>query len=219
MQRGRKKYHSFNPRLRVGGDLRRLERPLSQPVSIHASAWEATAGILRLSHQGFSFNPRLRVGGDIFLARSLRRRRCFNPRLRVGGDLPSVSLPDFPLMFQSTPPRGRRGGSSQRNILPRRFNPRLRVGGERSTLRQFPDAPSFNPRLRVGGDGTAEDFGDFVDMFQSTPPRGRRPCARRQPVPIWRFNPRLRVGGDVIPLDIAPRRRRFQSTPPRGRRL
>ena len=54
----------FNPRLRVGGDLR-----LSPSLRPRAS-----------------FNPRLRVGGDVADLREVAGEGGFNPRLRVGGD-------------------------------------------------------------------------------------------------------------------------------------
>ena len=43
-------------------------RPSSRQVSIHASAREATAGILRRAAKRGSFNPRLRTGGDVWAA-------------------------------------------------------------------------------------------------------------------------------------------------------
>ena len=62
-------------------------------VSIHASAWEATAAALI----------------------DLWRRRSFNPRLRVGGDARCSGVHCPLKMFQSTPPRGRRRQGSIRS--------------------------------------------------------------------------------------------------------
>ena len=36
----------------------------------------------------------------------------------------------------------------------------------------------------------------YRSVFQSTPPRGRRPRLTQPPIPDLRFNPRLREGGD-----------------------
>ena len=86
-----------------------LSASSSAVVSIHASAWEAT----------YAADPHLAV------------RSSFNPRLRVGGDLFPLTVASVALVFQSTPPRGRRR-ESRRSCDPwyRRFNPRLRVGGD-----------------------------------------------------------------------------------------
>ena len=59
------------------------EQPL---VSIHASAWEATSAARGFCPSAFCFNPRLRVGGDQITKSSLFHHLSFNPRLRVGGD-------------------------------------------------------------------------------------------------------------------------------------
>ena len=163
----------------------------------------------------------------------------FNPRLREGGD--SVLIKWFFSIIY--------------------FNPRLREGGDRIFIYCMVPFFNFNPRLREGGDGelTAEDqkhmisihasekeatsmsaVGATARLFQSTPPRRRRPlffldyiaCGKFQSTP-----PRRRrqlavsviVGGNIF-QSTPPRRRRhrlsldplfevqFQSTPPRRRR-
>ena len=56
---------SFNPHLRVGGDLERVVAVCQpQQVSIHTSAWEVTEGTKIATSQFKGFNPHLRVGGD-----------------------------------------------------------------------------------------------------------------------------------------------------------
>ncbi len=55
----------FNPRPRVGGDIRRGRNPRASGC----------------------FNPRPRVGGDLKPIGQTARNACFNPRPRVGGDL------------------------------------------------------------------------------------------------------------------------------------
>ena len=100
--------------------------------------------------------------------------------------------------FQSTPPRGRRPQIQHRRYRMHYFNPRLREGGDifkRHRLGQF---RYFNPRLREGGDRLEQlayiqrvisihasareatlsfGFPPFALLFQSTPPRGRRPSS------------------------------------------
>ena len=145
--------------------------------------------------------------------------------------------------FQSTPPRGRRLGVCQLARRSTRFNPRLRAGGDHRRFEVELGEPCFNPRLRAGGDellrrsllptdlvsihasareATWPGIGTrrrISTLFQSTPPRGRRPNRRRhQGPPPTSFNPRLRAGGEAADLRAAAAESWFQSTPPRGRR-
>jgi len=76
---------SFNPRLRVGGDLRRPMR----------------------RRTGTGFNPRLRVGGDLLAGARARAFPSFNPRLRVGGDVACAASAPISCSFN---PRLRVGG-------------------------------------------------------------------------------------------------------------
>jgi len=150
-------FYCFNPRLHAGGDWRYVELHRYQSlVSIHASTREATL----LS---------------AFLLMSLA---CFNPRLHAGGDLPDdwqINVSD--LLFQSTPPRGRRPTEARWTYSRYlRFNPRLHAGGDLA----IPSASCaslscFNPRLHAGG-----DYWQFVPLMP--------PCG---------FNPRLHAGGDT----------------------
>ena len=155
-------------------------RPCRRRVSIHASAREATrrraTGHLRRER----FNPRLRAGGDPSRPSPRATRTSFNPRLRAGGDAVRT--------WWVTRGEG--------------FNPRLRAGGDRrSRSGSARERRCFNPRLRAGGDdliGSVRGHGVEVSIhasareatcsraglpsapsrFQSTPPRGRRPCFR-----------------------------------------
>ena len=57
----------FNPRPRVGGDVRVLPvLVLPRIVSIHAPAWGATSVTWLLPSMYRCFNPRPRVGGDCY---------------------------------------------------------------------------------------------------------------------------------------------------------
>ena len=146
------------------------------PVSIHASAREATMRTLSIAGCALSFNPRLRTGGDLFPARASAARngvsihasareatppgeaglalfRCFNPRLRTGGDFARVLYCGGRCRFQSTPPHGRRraspaspGGTAQVSIHASAREATPPAASPGWRLR------SFNPRLRTGGD-------------------------------------------------------------------
>ena len=89
------------------------------------------------------------------------------------------------------------------------FNPRLREGGDlRGADLQRADL-RFNPRLREGGDlMQSEDLKNRF-MFQSTPPRGRRPANLPASNPAYCFNPRLREGGDIRKVVPVYNRRSF----------
>jgi len=165
-------------------------------VSIHASAREATRTAGPPTTRLIGFNPRLRAGGD--WARTSMREPLprFNPRLRAGGDKTILDKGLIEILFQSTPPRGRRpDGATTIYRLPwfqstpprgRRptttrspsaragFNPRLRAGGDVRLVFCVVFVVCFNPRLRAGGDGTVPNGSSTRYQFQSTPPRGRR---------------------------------------------
>ena len=144
-------------------------------------------------------------------------------------------------VFQSTPPRGRRPCGVLCFFAISNFNPRLREGGDfviviniihiiisihasarEATLLACLDLYSYQifqstpPRGRRRTDGGYWES-DLI-QFQSTPPRGRRHCLRKGFHDfIHDFNPRLREGGDSM-LSRISFCRVFQSTPPRGRR-
>ncbi len=171
---------------------------------------------------------------------SARVMVCFNPRLHEGGDSLRAAARCRQCAFQSTPPRGRRLNPHGAWLDPAGFNPRLHEGGDQAASRGTLSGTGFNPRLHEGGDAAnrsrnlycsrfnprLHEGGDAQppvypsswDMFQSTPPRGRRQLV-------------LKFAGEALDVSIhastreATTRRpqdqanaRFQSTPPRGRR-
>ena len=105
--------------------------------------------------------------------------------------------------FQSTPPRGRRRSCQAVNCWIRSFNPRLREGGDSLSPSRPPAVACFNPRLREGGDVTEIIGLCRCQVFQSTPPRGRRRDQFEFDKLIVRFNPRLREGGDMYQKSAA----------------
>ena len=89
-----------------------------------------------------------------------------------------VCKPVSSVLFQSTPPHGRRRGHGDRSWPCRPgFNPRLRTGGDGGRgFRSRLFLAGFNPRLRTGGDPIRSPLGLSTSSFQSTPPHGRRPA-------------------------------------------
>ena len=120
----------FNPRLHEGGDTNRVTGALRTNVSIHASTREATEFRTYAGQRGqFQSTPPRGRRPDRLVQANLRFQvsihastreatvfddifpfvdRRFNPRLHEGGDSPRSSVFPRRLLFQSTPPRGRR---------------------------------------------------------------------------------------------------------------
>ena len=121
------------------------------------------------------FNPRLHEGGDIMSIISAIQTYMFQSTPPRGRRLRLLLLGWILKQFQSTPPRGRRQTDSWDRSSDRCFNPRLHEGGDIPTpLLGEAYGVSFNPRLHEGGDiGFSSNVN--VLLFQSTPPRGRRP--------------------------------------------
>ena len=126
-------------------------------ISIHASAREATSPHVSSANNLPYFNPRLREGGDSVCRVAFYQVPDFNPRLREGGDTYAVLQIYLYLLFQSTPPRGRRRFWVQSSpCLLLYFNPRLREGGDLHATAAVWNTLHFNPRLREGGDPTLD---------------------------------------------------------------
>ena len=235
----------FNPRARVGRDLR-------VRMSSVKTCWR--------------FNPRARVGRDRMPITLHERQPSFNPRARVGRDV-SLQQTDRRSVkrFQSTRPRGARHnwwyilairvrfqstrprGARLRRVklkrqLPARFNPRARVGRDREyAARLLRRLARFNPRARVGRD--AEQMRAIVETAEVSihaPAWGATPD---RPVtlqgvtlvsihaPAWgatcmpaRLTVALLVSihapawGATLRVDAIGNAHRFQSTRPRGAR-
>ena len=143
------------------------------------------------------FNPRLREGGDLVL---WLPALCFaisihaSAREATEGDWFTTSNV---LEFQSTPPRGRRPGVSERNCNKQRFQ-------------------STPPR---GRRHLAIKMLVYLWRFQSTPPRGRRRIRKRIiRTQSFRFQSTPPRGRRPLIFVLSTNTGRFQSTPPRGRR-
>ena len=144
------------------------------------------------------FNPRTRVGCDLTIIFVSVAVFYFNPRTRVGCDRMRYIFGAVRIISIHAPAWGATGilrkclsnlsisihapawgATFVLNICHRildHFNPRTRVGCDASGSRCAADAYDFNPRTRVGCD--SEDYGEGGgdQGFQSTHPRGVRPC-------------------------------------------
>ena len=123
----------FNPRVRAGRDASPGCGGGLLPVSIHASARDATIitlGRLRIGLVSIHASAR-----DATCARSNRRppRSCFNPRVRAGRDHCTSNITGQTLMFQSTRPRGTRLRRPHAHIVRFCFNPRVRAGRDKGS--------------------------------------------------------------------------------------
>ena len=120
------------------------------------------------------------------------------------------------------------------------FNPRSRVGSDHYILLEIPSRYHFNPRSRVGSD--AIPVPDFVQkewisihapawgatrrgrltwwclIFQSTLPRGERPCMATSSIRTFGFQSTLPRGERPCMATSSIRTFGFQSTLPRGER-
>ena len=210
----------FNPRLHAGGDLRLrlvVERlpgfQSAPPRGRRPQPFRAAARTSRFQ----SAPPRGRRQADLDGAAAAGG---FNPRLHAGGDSSRSAPSSGRTTFQSAPPRGRRlerpGAeveidpvsirASTREATPEvdREIERVAVSIRASTReatrgspRRFPAPASFNPRLHAGGDSRVSLCRIATSMFQSAPPRGRRPAILPSANRRVSFNPRLHAGGDV----------------------
>ena len=152
------------------------------------------------------------------MRRAILSTKNFNPRLREGGDCLRLLFLNQHLLFQSTPPRGRRH-SIITSIFPvRYFNPRLREGGDNAVSASICAACCISIHASAREATVIWRYCNGDPEFQSTPPRGRR----RQPVsPSYgcqyiSIHASAREATELCTL--SDNSKKFQSTPPRGRR-
>ena len=141
---------SFNPRTHTGCDLRQLKVKRNFLVSIHAPTRGATKYCLHHSilcqvsihapTRGATFLCRARnqrsgvsihapTRGATCLCRSNPcKSTCFNPRTHTGCDMPSTTIHQTTLLFQSTHPHGVRQLTAARRAVIHSFNPRTHTG-------------------------------------------------------------------------------------------
>ncbi len=217
---GRQGIHDFNPRTHVGCDgggekeSSKLEKfqsthprgvrhaygdgqPRRAEISIHAPTWGATWNQQMDSTKYQNFNPRTHVGCDQLVMCPSTLPNNFNPRTHVGCD---CVISD-----------GVKGSTD--------FNPRTHVGCDSDHSSDISTIDYFNPRTHVGCDSYPKLYAIAKRIFQSTHPRGVRPCLLNQKgfTPVFQsthprgvrhlitsssdkpanFNPRTHVGCDV----------------------
>ena len=122
-------------------------------ISIHASAWDATDWWWWDPVHYQNFNPRIRVGCDNSLKTKTQLLLYFNPRIRVGCDITrAAQVIDF-FTFQSTHPRG------MRHLKPQsvkshffQFQSTHPRGMRLTCCFRWTAIEDFNPRIRVGCD-------------------------------------------------------------------
>ena len=154
------------------------------------------------------FNPRLRTGGDLPLdymdeediivsihasAREATDCRCpicaevvFQSTPPHGRRLLVVCYLVLSGEFQSTPPHGRRRADASRRLCD--WTVSIHASAREATLNEFDiggETDGFNPRLRTGGDPDKIALVDEAYQFQSTPPHGRRPTGCGELFSLW----------------------------------
>ena len=190
----------FNPRTRVGCDtttttishtkllfqsthprgVRRGQRrveSLRRNVSIHAPAWGATYFLECFFLKVYSFNPRTRVGCDTRHQATSTDSVIVSIHAPAWGATQTQPLSIRQIMFQSTHPRGvRLQHIGQQEVLTKVSIHAPAWGATRkSRLMRIPSmvsihAPAWGATLRR----IVERY--HQEMFQSTHPRGVRPC-------------------------------------------
>ena len=169
---------------------------LFETISIHASAKEATLQDTHMSRP-YTFQstpPRRRrqlKGGSCFIWQN------FNPRLREGGDanVPAKKPERVIISIHASA----KEATFSFNCISTEVLISIHASAKEATT----DTGwkrwvfyHFNPRLREGGDALIDDEFRKTILFQSTPPRRRRPrCLSLSKCCLY-FNPRLREGGD-----------------------
>ena len=152
------------------------------------------------------FNPRSRVGNDPVLLLTPKMQYRISIHVPAWGTtlLPLRLRFDLPISIH-VPAWGTTIAGLNMLSDSLYFNPRSRVGNDVlflwSVLLWTVD---FNPRSRVGNDSIDVVKAKNVDIFQSTFPRGERPCGLLSYTSCRNFNPRSRVGNDDTELVAAP---------------
>ena len=159
----------------MGNDDRFIPFPDFVAISIHVPAWGTTIMAAILAPLNLNFNPRSRVGNDRSSCAETNDINDFNPRSRVGNDCKVGDTVYVPTRFQSTFPRGERQFCHINSPFLYYFNPRSRVGNDVS---EISNPVSFCISIHVPAWGTTVMYGPtlFQLIFQSTFPRGERPC-------------------------------------------
>ena len=194
LRRGRR--GGFNPRARVGRDDFLNAAPIHVIVSIHAPAWGATGR----PGDGSSPSP----------------VSIHAPAWGATARLPNMMKPPS---FQSTRPRGARPDAWQPSEDFRRVSIHAPAWGATGVIVALsPGSFSFNPRARVGRDTCATAARLSTLEFQSTRPRGARQDARREVMVCSAVSIHAPAWGATSAAVLSGQGGAFQSTRPRGAR-
>ena len=123
-----------------------------QPISIHTSAREVTAGTSRSRGFRSNFNPHFRKGSDRWREGLFSRLKDFNPHFRKGSDTYIDTCVCLLLYFN---PHFRKGSDT---IRPEDcwqdwyFNPHFRKGSDKQHCHSPRELQNFNPHFRKGSD-------------------------------------------------------------------
>ncbi len=164
---------SFNPRARMGRDLKGRSNANRSRVSIHAPAWGATLlcedvpvdGIVSIHAPAWGatndyekgFAPyRVSIHAPAWGATPSPPKDAVCPVFQStrphGARLDPICVMLAMRSFQSTRPHGARQRSRWASLLSGRFNPRARMGRDMTPQQHADPMMSFNPRARMGRD-------------------------------------------------------------------
>ena len=99
------------------------------------------------------------------------------------------------------------------------FNPRTHAGCDQRNVIAIKLIPCFNPRTHAGCDATCRPIMLYLSLFQSTHPRGVRPCLKPVLVEVNGVSIHAPTRGATIISECNKYAETFQSTHPRGVRL
>ena len=169
------KRFSFNPRARVGRDVR-TTAPVATPKGFQSTRPRGARLMTKsdnvmldkfqstrprgarhwkqgIDFCGYSFNPRARVGRDSNSLSLLQWMRCFNPRARVGRDSDAAAKHAGNVGFNPRARVGRDGDCRARTALSSLVSIHAPAwGATRSRMSPCRLRICFNPRARVGRD-------------------------------------------------------------------
>ena len=173
---------------------------------------------MRDSRPDTSFNPRTRVGCDTPVAKAFRRWVLFQSTHPRGVRLWAFVYNKRYTLFQSTHPRGVRPGEQVFELRSQTVSIHAPAWGATSRANTACWCSPVSIHAPAWGATSASARkAASVAVFQSTHPRGVRPCGASRPARRWPgFNPRTRVGCDYSLCPASGWSRKFQSTHPRG---
>ena len=194
----------FNPRSRMGSDLKSLLDVNAGRVSTHAPAWGATERERAWREELKQFQPTLPHGERPALPCDFIKDRGFNPRSRMGSDCCGEELAADAGVSTHAPAWGATMVTPAQLATSRCFNPRSRMGSDGKLL--LGSVVLFEVSTHAPAWGATNDScatSSLHDKFQPTLPHGERHawCLIFN-LFILCFNPRSRMGSDTLSMVI-----------------